>query len=87
MTQIMALDGRKIIDFKIVGTVESIQDKGWTFDQSEDSNRITKEGLNCSDELKEEFDTFFMNESEEILCMSNTVPYLHKYVWEPVFED
>lgn len=87
MTQIMPLYGRKIIDFKVVGTVDSIQGKGWTFNQSEESNAIIKKQLNCEESLKEDFDTFFMNEDEEILCMSNTVPYDYKQVWAPVFEE
>ena len=77
----------RIIDFKIIGTVKDIQGKGWTFDQSEDSNKITKDNLNCDPELKEDFDTFFHNENDEILCMSDTIPTYDKYVWEPIYEE
>lgn len=81
-----ALEGSKIIDFEYFGTVNDIQDTDWVFDQSEDSNIITKENLNCDPELKEDFDTFF-HKNDEILCMSNTVPYLDKSLYKPIFED
>lgn len=78
----------KIIDFVYFGTVNDLQDTDeWMFDQSEDSNMITKEQLDCEDSLKEDFDSFFMNENEEILAMSGIVPTLDKPLYKPVYEE
>lgn len=76
----------KIIDFEYFGIVGDIQDSNWKFQQSEDTCIQLKAELNCSDDFKEEYDSFFINDNDELLCMNNTIPYLHKSLYKPVYQ-
>ena len=80
----------KIIDWKVKCTVRDIQeDKDWTLVDVDYDVEAVKEHLGKDTPFLDDFDLFYVKidhgEYTDILAMENTVPWLYKELYEPIY--